>query len=546
MYKQAKKPNTKRTIKGGKSLREAVEAHQRYILKTNPEDLNIAITSYIDAIKKNPKIAEAYYRLATLMYESKQITLESALIQCEQAVKIAPKSADAHLYLGYFLSLSGEVEKSKEHYREAIKLKPFSSARVRLVMGLSAFENKNNFINKLEATYLTVTGILFSLIDKNSLKMFFKNFADNLNYAKYQTIGSFLEKLNKPEAAYRTYYKALDECKNQHVLYEKMANLASLKEKNDVALHCFQNAVKLSNDNASTIVDMIEFIEAKYPDRIDDLIDSYNLLVRKNPDFSRCYYELGHLYLKKNELLNAVNAFKYALDLEENNPFYLNSMAFTYVQLEQYDEAISLYKKAITLNPDKEWTAIVVQALAMLYHQVKNEPNIAISLLANALMMTENKAPIYQIIADIHYDLGEVEEALEYYKKALEHDTDNSRAYSRLAMVCWEKDILDEAILNYKKAIEIDPAYDIAYNNLGVIYLDGINNIEKAKIHFKKAIEIRNEYALAHFNLGRVYEAKNDKIMAASEYQKAIDINKKTFEIDENIVSERLFKLFET
>ena len=113
-------------------------------------------------------------------------------------------------------------------------------------------------------------------------------------------------------------------------------------------------------------------------------------------------------------------------------------------------------------------------------------------------------------------------------------------------MVCWEKDILDEAITNYKKAIEIDPMYDIAYNNLGVIYLDGINNIEKAKLHFSKAIEIRYEYALAHFNLGRVHEAKGDKILAAEEYQKTIDINKKTFEIDENIVSERLFKLFET
>ncbi len=545
MFKQEKKQNKPKNIKGGKSLQEACDAHQRYILKTNPEDLNKAITGYIDVIKKNPKIPEAYYRLATLMYENKQITLDSAISQCEQAVKIAPESSDAHIYLGYFLSLAGEGERAEEHFKTAVKINPLNSARVRLIMGLDAYEN-NGFKNKLKATYLTISGFLFSLIDKNSMKMFFKNFADNLNYAKYQTIGGIYEKLNKPEIAYKTYYKALDECKNQHILYEKMANLASLKEKNDIALHCFQNAVKLSNDNPATIVDMIEFIEEKYPERVDDLIDSYNLLVRKNPEFSRCYYELGHLYLKKNELLNAVNAFQYALDLEENNPFYLNSMAFAQVQLEQYDEAIKLYKKAITLNPDKEWTAIVVQALAMLYHQVKNEPNIAISLLANALMMTEKKAPIYQIIADIHYDLGEVEEALDYYKRALEHDIENPRAYSRLAMVCWEKDILDEAIINYKKAIEIDPMYDIAYNNLGVIYLDGINNIEKAKLHFSKAIEIRYEYALAHFNLGRVYEAKGDKILAAEEYQKTIDINKKTFEIDENIVSERLFKLFET
>ena len=80
----------------------------------------------------------------------------------------------------------------------------------------------------------------------------------------------------------------------------------------------------------------------------------YETLANKYPDFSKCYYELGHLYLKKDEKINALSAFKLALKYEENNPYYQNSLAYAYVQLEQYDSAIELYKKALEANPNDE------------------------------------------------------------------------------------------------------------------------------------------------------------------------------------------------
>ncbi len=51
---------------------------------------------------------------------------------------------------------------------------------------------------------------------------------------------------------------------------------------------------------------------------------------------------------------------------------------------------------------------------------------------------------------------------------------------------------------------------------------------------------------MAHFNMARCYEAKGDKVLAANEYQSALDLNKLYPEIDDNIIQERLFKLFET
>jgi len=91
-------------------LSKATFAHQQYLIKSNNEDLISAINYYIQAIKDNPAISSAYYRLASLMHESGQIGIESAIEQCIHAVEIDPKNANARMYLGYFLSQNKGLE----------------------------------------------------------------------------------------------------------------------------------------------------------------------------------------------------------------------------------------------------------------------------------------------------------------------------------------------------------------------------------------------------------------------------------------------------
>ena len=61
------------------SFENARVAHERYLLKQQNEDLLEAVNQYLQTMKANPKMAESYYRLASLMLESGDIDLENAI-----------------------------------------------------------------------------------------------------------------------------------------------------------------------------------------------------------------------------------------------------------------------------------------------------------------------------------------------------------------------------------------------------------------------------------------------------------------------------------
>ena len=524
----------------------ATKYHQDFLLKESSEDLINAINCYIESIKENPYEASSYYRLAVLMYENKQISLEGAIEQCRKAIMLDEKNPDARMYLAYFLSKKGDKKSAKLELKQAIKLSPKGKTRARFIMALELLGKDEGFFGFIKGSCYMAQASLMSIFDKAAVNMFTKNLATEAKYIKYNTIGKILEKLKLEKDAYQVYSDAIDETKNAPEFYEKMARIAIKKQRPKVAMQCFENASKLSNNNPYKLVNVIDFMQEAYPDNVDELIDYYNLLVLKLPEFARPYYELGHLYIRKGDFISASNAFKLALEHDKENPFYYNSLAYTYVQLEQYDIAIDYYKKAIDKNPDNEWTAVVAQALAAIYYKIENDNEAAIKILEYALTLTKERGSIYTLYGDIYFDNDDMEMAIKYYNMGLMNGVKDPKIYSRLAMAYWEKDSVYDAIDSYKLAIETDKNYDVAYNNLGVIYLDTLEDTTSALPCFEQAVKLNPEYMLAHFNLGRCYAIRNKKIEAAKEFQCAIDINRETNEIDEEIIQEKLYNLFTT
>lgn len=76
-----------------------------------------------------------------------------------------------------------------------------------------------------------------------------------------------------------------------------------------------------------------------------------------------------------------------------------------------------------------------------------------------------------------------------------------------------------EAMGYYKKAIECDPAYAVPYNDLGVLY-EANGNVDLAEQNYLQAIKIDPTYLSAYSNLAMLYEGKRDLNRAAFFWQK--------------------------
>lgn len=533
----------------GALLEEARAAHEKFLIKQQDADLETAIEYYIDAIKLDPTLSESYYRLASLLLIKGQISVEGALEQCKTALSLEPNNVNAHIYSGYFQCLNGNFEEAEKEFQIAISNAGINSARPRLFLSKVLFSriknHKSSVNNVMKFLYYFLSGSMMIMWDCPSLKMFCKFLANDFSVFSYKTLGETFEKMRLFPSALEAYSKGLEKTSQGNLFYQKMGDLSL--ECNDIesSLECYQKAHELNPNDREVLIKLATINQTYYPENIDITIDYYNELLEFGIDLDKIYYELGHLYLNKSDKIHAVTAFKLAQELNPENPYYNNSLAYAYIKAELYDDAIEYYQLAIKLNPDAEWTSIVCHALGAIYAEIKNNFEAAEATFNAGVVLDPNNVDIQLSLGDLYMAQNDLDKAIKTYCDAIAVNPENYLSYAKTGLALWEKDYLEEAIVAFHKSIELNPDFEIAQNNLGVVYLDGMGDPKESVDYFKKAINLNPNYTLAYFNLGRAYQAIGDKAIAAEYYQMTMDLNKITQEMTDKEIRERLYNLFE-
>ena len=531
-------------------LENARAAHQRYLIKQQEEDRNAAIENYINAAKHNPELPEAYYRLAFLMWENGEIDVDAAIEQCKTALNFSPKSANACIYKGFFDKLADNYADAENEFKKAINLTGMKSARPRLMLALSILrrcsDKKASFKDILCFLYYFISGSVMLSYDIPSLKILTHSMKDDLSVIAFKNAGSFLEKIKMSKSAYNLYKIAAKKTGHKEIFYSRMGDISVQSKDPLKAYEAYKMSYDANPKNQVNLMKLATLTQTYFPEMVDEAIDYYTELLALNPENSAfIYYELGHLYLKKEDKINSVSAFKLALEQEKTNPFYHNSLAFAYLKAELYEDAINHYNMAISINPDNEWTAMVCHALGSLYGEIFGNIELAIEKYQIGIDLDEKNYDIKLSLGDALMAKGDVENAIRAYCEAISCEPENFRAYSKAGLALWENDMIEEAMVSYHKAIDLNPNFDIAQNNLGVIYLDGLGCAADALPFFENALKINPSYTLAYFNAGRANEMIGDKTQAAEYYQMALDMNKLTEDLPDSEIKEKLHSLFE-
>jgi tetratricopeptide (TPR) repeat protein len=221
----------------------------------------------------------------------------------------------------------------------------------------------------------------------------------------------------------------------------------------------------------------------------------------------------GFGYLQKAQVLHPQSFYAWFL------------MGNGYLELSNFDLAISYYAKSLNVNPEnKEALNNLLYVAQNTYKNGKFESSVnAYKVLAQY----DTKNIDYQImIADGFSHINKVDSALDILDEILYKNPKNASAWSKKGEIYGRvKNDLNSAEYYLKKSLELNPNDLSANENLGIVY--GIQKKFKESLtFFFQALKVDSTQARIYQNIAGTYNAMGDKVNAQMYQQKASQIGK--------------------
>ncbi|MBQ9246125.1 tetratricopeptide repeat protein [bacterium] len=463
-----------------------------------------AITEYQRALESCVNSAEIYFKLGMAFYYKRE--LDKSLNYFKLALEYNTQLSEVNYMIAEVCMKKGDFFEAMEYAQNAINIAPFSSSRAYyLKYNILSFKNRNKILKRYANLFLSFLTLPF---DK---------------YARKEVI---------KHLSYIQFLPAL----------LKISLIVGFKGFNQNVIDMYRDIIEKAPGFVELYINLGKvFFELK---RYDDAICEYKMAIWLDSLNLRAYYYLCQLYEEKSDFDNAIETCKKLIELQPYVADFHYSLA-QYLYLKgDVEKAVEHYQTVITINQSPKWTSVAAQTLGFIFQENVKNLDAAISAYQNAYNITPSDIDIYLHLGNVFFEKGSQENALAVYKKALELSPHSAKLHCNLGYLYWNKGDIEEAVKEYEKAIKYDNTYDIAYNNLGVIYLDDLGRVQKAKELFELAKKYNPNYALANYNLARSVALSGDKVEAAKLYQIAFDINTYTQELDPVEIEEKIQDLF--
>jgi Flp pilus assembly protein TadD/peroxiredoxin len=207
---------------------------------------------------------------------------------------------------------------------------------------------------------------------------------------------------------------------------------------------------------------------------------SFRQVIAAKPNEPEAYYNLGTLYLRKNDFAEARQYLEQTVKLRPNYPEAWNNLGMIAAQQGQADDAIRNFRESLRLRPDYD---------------------IALLNLGN-----------------VYRRQGNFTEAEKVLKRALELQPENPEVNYSLGMLYARQEQLPLASQYLERAVSLRPDYPDALNNLGVFFVRE-ERYPEAEEKFKACIRVAPAFDQGYLNLARLYVILKEKDKAREVLQ---------------------------
>lgn len=346
---------------------------------------------------------------------------------------------------------------------------------------------------------------------------------------------------------------------NMHILLgdlylEKHLDITQAQNFIDEALNEYQLALEIDINNLDIYYKL--GCAFYYKGEFEKALTNFKTVLAKNSSHWASYYMISLIYVRQNNLYEALNYAKLAV---KENKFASSAHFLIYSILKVMPN--STYKAKIESINELLWASITLPfdsiaqknalkkieymkflptiILAMIKVQ-KGDFEGTIKLYREAIDKAPRFSSLYCLLGYVYRMTGRFEDAICEYKMAIWLDNLNISAYEELCKLYEEQGDYDNAILIYLKLIELQPQKAEYQSNLGnILYLKG--DLQGAIARYQNAITLNPNplwTSVIAQTLGYVFqESQTNKDAAVLAYQSAFLLTPKDIEIYINLGS---------
>ena len=136
--------------------------------------------------------------------------------------------------------------------------------------------------------------------------------------------------------------------------------------------------------------------------------------------------------------------------------------------------------------------------------------------------------------ADEAFENGELEKALSLLEEVIRYDKHDDEVLFKLGYISQQLEKDNDAIDYYKQALEINPSNEFIHNALASIYRKN-GEFTSAKIHLHNSIELDDKNPITYYNYGNLLVDMKREDEAVEMYKKALLLKPDFIEAKEEI-----------
>ncbi len=138
------------------------------------------------------------------------------------------------------------------------------------------------------------------------------------------------------------------------------------------------------------------------------------------------------------------------------------------------------------------------------------------------------------IKADEAFESGDMQKALSLFSEADAKEPQSSDVLFKMGYILEQLDNKDEALSYYKKALEMDKENEYIHNSIASIYRAN-GEFVSARMHLSASLDINDKNPITYYNYGNLLVDMKHLDEAKEMYKKALEINPEFKEAQEEL-----------